>query len=361
MFLSLRSVTKKFGSTVAVDAVDLDIPQSAFVCFLGPSGCGKTTLLRLIAGLETADNGTLSFKGHNLSGVPERLRNFGMVFQSYSLFPNLTVAENVAYGLKCRRWAESDVQSRVSQLLELVGVEDQRDKYPHMLSGGQQQRVALVRALAPNPHVLLLDEPLSALDAKVRRTLRSEIRKLQKSLGITSIMVTHDQEEALTMADTIVVLEKGRVVQHGPPEEIYGKPSTPFVASFVGSMNFLDVTAAGGGRFRFAEHDLILDERCGNATTTGKAIIAIRPEAIGIGPSALAAQQAFPGANVLEANIDWIEYLGGKCLLTLTPHTERSVKINAEIPARTVADLALKVDSQVAMILPSDAFRVFPA
>ena len=360
MFLSLRAVTKRFGSTVAVDAVDLDIPQSAFVCFLGPSGCGKTTLLRLIAGLEMADNGTLAFKGESLAGVPERMRNFGMVFQSYSLFPNLTVAENVAYGLRCHRWRETDIASRVSELLALVGVEDQRGKYPHMLSGGQQQRVALARALAPKPHVLLLDEPLSALDAKVRRVLRSEIRKLQKSLGITSIMVTHDQEEALTMADHIVVLDKGRVVQQGPPAEIYDRPATPFVASFVGSMNFLDVTSEGNGRFRFLDHDLILDKACGDIAAKGKATIAIRPEAVQV----VAANSAGPGAspsNIIGASIDWVEFLGGKCLLTLAPSPDSPVKLNAEIPARALHDLTLEVGARVGVVLPADAFRIYAA
>jgi iron(III) transport system ATP-binding protein len=360
MDISLSNVTKRFGPTVAVDAVDLEIPPSTLVCFLGPSGCGKTTLLRLVAGLETADGGTMSFRGRSLAGIPERMRNFGMVFQSYSLFPNLTVEDNVAYGLKCHRWGDSDIAARVAELLSLVGVADQRGKYPHMLSGGQQQRVALARALAPRPHVLLLDEPLSALDAKVRRTLRSEIRKLQQELGITTIMVTHDQEEALTMADHVVVMNEGRIIQQGPPAQIYNRPLTPFVAGFVGSMNFLTAVETGEGRFRFAGHELVVDRSCVMAPLKGNAIIAIRPEDVQIArPGAETAHQS--GSNTLEASVEWIEFLGGKCLLTLAPSSSQPLTINAEVPARTVHDLKLSVGSPISLGLPPDAFNVYPA
>ncbi|MGE4251586.1 MAG: ABC transporter ATP-binding protein [Parvibaculaceae bacterium] len=358
MDISLRAVTKTFGASVAVDSVDLDVAASALVCFLGPSGCGKTTLLRLIAGLETADRGSLFFRGQSLEGVPERERNFGMVFQSYSLFPNLTVEENVAYGPRCRGWSGTDITARVKELLALVGVEDQRGKYPHMLSGGQQQRVALARALAPKPHVLLLDEPLSALDAKVRRTLRSEIRRLQQSLGITAIMVTHDQEEALTMADHVVVMNEGRIVQEGPPAEIYDRPATPFVASFVGSMNFLDVTIIGENRVSFTGHELAIERSRITAPPGGKAIIAIRPEAVEIAPAERGGRDM--SGNSLDARVDWIEFLGGKCLLTLAPSSGRSQKISAEVPARMVHELGLSPGSGVSLILPPDAFNVYP-
>ncbi|WP_119390150.1 ABC transporter ATP-binding protein [Taklimakanibacter lacteus] len=360
MDISLRAVTKTFGQVVAVDSVELDVPASTLICFLGPSGCGKTTLLRLIAGLETADSGSLLFRGKSLAGVPERERNFGMVFQSYSLFPNLTVEENVAYGPRCRRWPAADIDARVRELLAMVDVENQRSKYPHMLSGGQQQRVALARALAPKPHVLLLDEPLSALDAKVRRTLRSEIRRLQQSLGITSIMVTHDQEEALTMADQIVVMNEGRIVQEGPPAEIYSRPATPFVAGFVGSMNFLDVAIIGENRFNFVGHELTIDRSGIRTPLRGKAVIAIRPEAVEIARPAEKDRRRKSG-NVLDAQVDWIEFLGGKCLLTLAPLSCPSQKISAEVPARTVHDLKLSVGSRISLILPPDAFNVYPA
>lgn len=360
MDISLRAVTKKFGPVVAVDSVDLDVPASTLICFLGPSGCGKTTLLRLIAGLETADQGSLLFRGKSLSGIPERERNFGMVFQSYSLFPNLTVDENVAYGPRCRRWPDADITARVKELLALVGVENQRGKYPHMLSGGQQQRVALARALAPKPHVLLLDEPLSALDAKVRRTLRSEIRRLQQSLGITSIMVTHDQEEALTMADHVVVMNEGCIVQEGPPAEIYNRPATPFVASFVGSMNFLDVVAIGENRFNFAGHEITVDRSSIRTPLRDKAVIAIRPEAIEIARPTEKGRHPVPG-NVLDVQVDWIEFLGGKCLLTLAPSSSRSLKLSAEVPARMVHELKISAGSHISLVLPPDAFNVYPA
>lgn len=240
MFLELREVTKRFGGLTAVDRVDLDIEAREFICFLGPSGCGKTTLLRLIAGLETLDAGAIRLRGEDLGPTPARKRNFGVVFQSYSLFPNMTVARNVAYGLVCRKWRRQRIDDRVTEMLDLVRLREQSGKYPHELSGGMQQRVALARALAPEPEVLLLDEPLSALDAKVRENLRGEIRDLQKRLGITTVMVTHDQDEAMEMADRIVVMNRGRIEQIGVAEELYGRPATRFVGEFIGRLNLLD-------------------------------------------------------------------------------------------------------------------------
>ena len=247
MFLSLRGVTKRFGPVTAVRDVSLDIAEGEFVCFLGPSGCGKTTLLRIIAGLEAPDQGRCSLRGVDLAGVPARRRNFGMVFQSYSLFPNMTARRNVAYGLECRKWRRADIDRRVGEMLALVHLQDEADKSPHHLSGGEQQRVALVRALAPQPAVLLLDEPLSALDAKVRESLRGEIRDLHRTLGITTIMVTHDQDEAMEMADRIVVMHRGAIAQVGTASELYYRPADRFVAEFIGRMNVLrlDVRADG--------------------------------------------------------------------------------------------------------------------
>lgn len=239
MSLDIRHVTKWFSELKALDDVSISIANGSLVCFLGPSGCGKTTLLRVIAGLERQDQGELALNGEDLSLVPARSRNFGVVFQSYSLFPNMTVAANVAYGLECRNWTKNRVSQRVEEILSLVHLNDQAAKLPHQLSGGQQQRIALARALAPNPAVLLLDEPLSALDAKVREELRVEIRMLQKRLNITTIMVTHDQEEALTMADKIVVMQNGKVMQSGSPMELYRKPANRFVAEFIGLMNIV--------------------------------------------------------------------------------------------------------------------------
>jgi len=240
MYLQIKNITKNFGSVTAVDNVSLDIGQEEFVCILGPSGCGKTTLLRLIAGLEEADQGELFIDGENLINVAAQHRNFGIVFQSYSLFPNMTIAENIGYGLSIRKIDKTQIDKRVKQLLEQVHLSDQSEKLPHLLSGGQQQRVALARALAVDPKLLLLDEPLSALDAKVRKTLRIEIREVQKTLGIPTVMVTHDQEEAMTMADRIVCMKDGRIEQVGTPSELYNHPQTAFVANFLGSMNVLD-------------------------------------------------------------------------------------------------------------------------
>ena len=240
MFLSLRGVTKRFGEVTAVENVDLDIAEGEFVCFLGPSGCGKTTLLRLVAGLEALSSGQILLNGEDLTALPARRRNFGVVFQSYSLFPNMTVARNVAYGLECRKWPRAETDARVREMLDLVHLGAHRDKHPHELSGGMQQRVALARALAPRPAVLLLDEPLSALDAKVRESLRGEIRDVQQRLGITTIMVTHDQDEAMEMADRIVVMNRGRIEQVGSADTLYWEPETRFVGEFIGRINIIE-------------------------------------------------------------------------------------------------------------------------
>jgi iron(III) transport system ATP-binding protein len=238
-YLTLRDITKSFDGVRALDGVSLDVDEGEFVCFLGPSGCGKTTLLRIVAGLETADRAELRIGNRNLADIPARQRNFGIVFQSYSLFPNMSVARNIAYGLECRKWPRADIAARVDAMLALVNLAEHAAKPPHQLSGGQQQRVALARALAPKPAVLLLDEPLSALDANVREDLRAEIKDLQSRLRITTIMVTHDQHEAMEVADRIVVMNRGRIEQAGPPVELYERPANRFVAGFIGRMNLL--------------------------------------------------------------------------------------------------------------------------
>ncbi|MEE8622600.1 MAG: putative 2-aminoethylphosphonate ABC transporter ATP-binding protein, partial [Alphaproteobacteria bacterium] len=249
-YLRIENLTKMFGSFAALEDVSLDVHEGEFICFLGPSGCGKTTLLRCIAGLDIQTHGRVVQAGKDISTLPPAARDFGIVFQSYALFPNLTVFKNLAYGLENRRMKKDAIEKRVEELLELVELAGQERKYPAQLSGGQQQRVALARALATWPGLLLLDEPLSALDAKVRVYLRHEVRRLQRRLGITTIMVTHDQEEALTMADRIVVMEQGAIVQVGTPTEIYRDPATRFVADFVGTMNFLPGVVLGPRRVR---------------------------------------------------------------------------------------------------------------
>ncbi|MDR1246147.1 MAG: ATP-binding cassette domain-containing protein [Clostridiales Family XIII bacterium] len=238
-FLEIRNITKRFAGQAALEDVSADIDKGEMVCVLGPSGCGKTTLLRIIAGLETADSGSVYIDGGDCTSQPPGKRNFGIVFQSYALFPNMTVSDNIMFGLHRRRGlGREEMRARVDDVLGMVDLLEHRNKYPRQLSGGQQQRAALARAIAPAPSYLLLDEPLSALDAKVRVRLRGEIRGIQRALGITAVMVTHDQEEALTMADKIIVMNNAAVVQTGTPREIYDRPATPFVANFIGFMNF---------------------------------------------------------------------------------------------------------------------------
>lgn len=243
--LSLRGVTRRFKDTVALNSLDLDVAQGELVALLGPSGCGKTTALRIIAGLDRPDGGAVLVGGQDVSHLPPNKRNMGMVFQSYSLFPNLTAAENVAFGLTMRKESKRERLTRAQDLLEMVGLPKHAKRFPHQLSGGQQQRVALARALAFEPDVLLLDEPLSALDAQVRANLRDEIRALQLKTGTTTIFVTHDQEEAMAMSDRVAVMNGGKIAQIARPDELYHNPADEFVAGFVGQMNRIPVTLEG--------------------------------------------------------------------------------------------------------------------
>jgi putative spermidine/putrescine transport system ATP-binding protein len=243
--LSLRGVTRRFKDTVALNALDLDVAQGELVALLGPSGCGKTTALRIIAGLDRPDEGAVLVGGKDVSQLPPNKRNMGMVFQSYSLFPNLTAVENVAFGLTMRGEHKKVRLARAAELLEMVGLPSHAKRFPHQLSGGQQQRVALARALAFEPDLLLLDEPLSALDAQVRANLRDEIRALQLKTGTTTIFVTHDQEEAMAMSDRVAVMNAGKIAQIAKPDELYHNPADQFVASFVGQMNRIPVVLDG--------------------------------------------------------------------------------------------------------------------
>jgi iron(III) transport system ATP-binding protein len=301
-YLTISNLSKSFGDFIALDNISLDIEEGEFVCFLGPSGCGKTTLLRAIAGLDMQSEGKIVQGLKDISWLPPEKRDFGIVFQSYALFPNLTVRENIAYGLKNRMVGRQFINQRVEELLNLIGLPDSGKKYPSQLSGGQQQRIALARAIATNPGLLLLDEPLSALDARVRLHLRREIKELQRKLGVTTIMVTHDQEEALSMADKIVVMNHGVIEQIGTPEEIYSNPASAFVASFVGTMNFLDSLVVGDGRVQVGEAYLHCDASQSVDTSTA-VTLAIRPEDIRV---------RFNGdaTNRLQATVCEIEYLG---------------------------------------------------
>jgi len=238
-YLELQGIRKNFGSSPVLDGIDLSVEQGELVTLLGPSGCGKSTLLRCIAGLTGLDAGEIYLNGRNIVKLPPRSREIGMVFQSYALFPNLTVQQNIEYGLKMRGASREERLRRAEELMHLIGMEEKRDAYPQHLSGGQQQRVALARSLAIQPKVLLLDEPLSALDAKIRKNLRTEIRNIQKRLGMTTLFVTHDQEEALAVSDKVCVMHQGKIVQQGKPDAVYSTPRTEFVARFMGNYNVL--------------------------------------------------------------------------------------------------------------------------
>ena len=278
--LEIRGIVKRFGSVTAVDGVDVSLEGGRLLSLLGPSGCGKTTLLRLIAGLEQPDAGEILIAGERVTQLPANRRGVGMVFQSYALFPNMTAAENIAYGLRVRRAPAPRIAARVAEMVELIQLGDAARRYPHQLSGGQQQRVALARALAIEPRLLLLDEPLSALDAAVRVTLREGIRLIQQTLGIAAVYVTHDQEEALSISDDIVVLRAGRVEQTGAPEELYARPATPFVASFVGAANRLAATIVDpAGRVAWGDTTIVTTLVAGGAPGDAVTVI-VRPERI---------------------------------------------------------------------------------
>lgn len=274
MYLKVEEATKRYGAFTALDGVSIELEKGEFVCLLGPSGCGKTTLLRIIAGLTGINSGSVLLEGEEISNLPARQRDFGIVFQSYSLFPNMTVAENIGYGLKIRGVSATRIAGRISELLEMVHLPDVGQKYPGQLSGGQQQRIALARAIAVDPRVLLLDEPLSALDAKVRGSLRDEIKQVQRSLGIPTLMVTHDQEEAIALADKIICMNHGIVVQAGTPEELYHKPQTRFVADFMGASNLIETC-----RVKEAMPELLADRP---AAGDGGYFASLRPEKISV-------------------------------------------------------------------------------
>nr|WP_325262393.1 ABC transporter ATP-binding protein [uncultured Rhizobium sp.] len=287
-FLVLDGIKKSFGQTQVVKDFHMAIEKGEFVSFLGPSGCGKTTVLRMIAGFENPSDGTIVINGKNQSGLKTSQRNIGMVFQAYALFPNMNVFDNVAFGLKVAGMSKADIDARVKEMLKLIGLEHLADRYPYQMSGGQQQRVALARALAPKPQVLLLDEPLSALDAKIRVSLREEIRQIQRKLGITTVFVTHDQEEALSISDRIVVMNAGRADQIGTPSEIYNRPATRFVASFVGTLNIIDAIVAdpAANTIRIGDNIITLREPIGALNQGDTVSIALRPEAGSLSESA---------------------------------------------------------------------------
>src|SRR4051794_37736992 len=305
MFLEINNLRKTFGSYRAVQHFEMKIERGEFISFLGPSGCGKTTTLRMIAGFETPSEGRIRIDNQDVTHLRPNQRKIGMVFQSYALFPNMTVADNVAFGLKIAKKPAAEIARRVEEMLQLIGLPALGDRYPFQLSGGQQQRVALARALAPKPQVLLLDEPLSALDAKIRVNLREQIRAVQRELGITTVYVTHDQEEALSMSDRIVVMNEGRVEQMGTPFEIYNEPRTRFVASFVGTLNILQgrVLDSASGRVVVDDQEISVAKGLSGAQPGAACALALRPEAIVL-------DGRVDGRNNLQGSIEEVSFLG---------------------------------------------------
>ncbi|MBP1326898.1 putative spermidine/putrescine transport system ATP-binding protein [Leucobacter exalbidus] len=292
--IELRQVTKSYGETTVLHGVDLALRPGELVSLLGPSGCGKTTALRCIAGLETVSGGRVLIGGEDVTGVPVHQRDIGMVFQQYSLFPHRTVAHNVAFGLSMRKVPRAERARRVTEMLDLVGLADLAERYPHELSGGQQQRVALARALVTRPRALLLDEPLSALDAKVRVRLRDQIRAIQTELGITTVFVTHDQAEALAISDRVAVMERGQIAQLGTPEELYRRPASPFVADFVGLSNRIAATLAGD---EVELHGARLPALITEAVPRDARVTAfVRPEHVLLSPAAAPSAAGLAGA-----------------------------------------------------------------
>jgi putative spermidine/putrescine transport system ATP-binding protein len=345
-YLELQNLQRNFGPVRALDGIEIALGEGEFLSLLGPSGCGKTTALRLVAGFDRPDGGAIVVDGKDLTNVPPSKRDMGMVFQAYSLFPNMTARQNVEYGLKIRGKDKTIRRGRVQELLELVGLGHAADRYPHQLSGGMQQRVALARALAIEPRVLLLDEPLSALDAKVRVQLREEIRRIQLELGITTLYVTHDQEEALSVSDHVAVMYGGRIEQMGSPAEMYSAPATPFVAEFIGTMNRLEGTVVDGG----VEHGgttLRIDE-ARNRTRGERVLVLVRPETVEVGPA-----NGSGGVNTLVGDVVTQTFLGPVTRLKIIG---AGVDVIADVPTQKA--LGLPVGTRVAAVLPAEGARL---
>jgi putative spermidine/putrescine transport system ATP-binding protein len=344
--INLEHVSRTFGRVRALDDLLLDVEPGELIALLGPSGCGKTTLLRVVAGLERPDHGKVRIGTTDVTGVPARKRPIGMVFQSYALFPNLTVAENVRFPLDVRGVSRPEADARVAELLELVQLTTEAARYPHQVSGGQAQRCALARALAPRPQVLLLDEPLSALDVVVRATLRDEIRRVQQSVGTTTVYVTHDQSETLAIADRVAVMNRGRIEQVGRPEEIYRDPASLFSATFVGGRNRLDLPVSAGRVSLGAAFDVAAP-----AGANGRAMALIAPEDVVLGR---------PSDGGLPATVSGRTFHGATTRLALLVEVDgRQIRLSAEVPSRVAADLA--DETVVGLRVAPDHVRLFPA
>ena len=350
--VQLVDLTKRFGNFVAVSALGLDIPPGEFFSLLGPSGCGKTTTLRMIAGFERPSGGHIFLDGKDVSDTPPNRRNVNTVFQSYALFSHLTVAENVAFGLRFAKASREETRSRVGEALSLVRMQELRDRRPHQLSGGQQQRVALARALILNPSVLLLDEPLGALDAKLRKALQIELKALQEQVGITFVYVTHDQEEALTMADRLAVMNEGRIEQVGSPREVYEEPASAYVADFLGVSNMLDAQVVGAdsdGRCRVRIGDSELFASRGDTSARGPVKVVVRPERVRVEASGETGENRLPG------KIERIVYAGAISQLVVT--LDRGTPIRCML-ANDGAGSSFDRGAPVSVYLPCEALRV---
>jgi putative spermidine/putrescine transport system ATP-binding protein len=346
--LELANVTKSYGELKAVDDVSLVVEQGEFVVLLGPSGCGKTTTLRTVAGFVEPTSGTVKLGERDITHLPPWKRNAGLVFQSYALFPHLTVSQNVAFGLEMRKVPAGDMPAKIAEALRLVRLGELGDRLPRQLSGGQQQRVALARALVFRPDILLLDEPLSNLDAKLRQDVRVEIRELQRKLGLTTVMVTHDQEEALTMADRLVVMSEGRIRQVGSQQDLYERPTDRFVADFVGRSTFLEGRVEGPGRF---VSDGGLSIVC-TADAVGPAAIALRPERIALVDGGAKPENAFAGT------VEFVSYLGAQVDI----HVRLNAKERAVVQMPNRPDRPLpEIGGNVMIGWGRETGRVFPA
>ena len=347
-YLSVENINKYFGDFQALKNVSFGVKEGEFVCILGPSGCGKTTLLRVIAGLESQSEGLINQNNKDISLLPPDQRDFGIVFQSYALFPNLSVKNNISFGLKTRKQNKETIDKRVDELLKLVGLSDHINKYSAQLSGGEQQRVALARALAPSPGLLLLDEPLSALDAKVRQHLRLEIKNLQRQLGVTTIMVTHDQEEALTMADRIILMNNGVIEQEGSPQDLYSKPKTAFSANFIGTTNLFKAKKISESSIEINGSALECNENIKDDLLT----VTIRPEDIKISENG-------NEKNILNGTIKELEFLGSN----IRGHIEvdfKSEKANVicNFASEYILNNNIKNNSSVRISLQPHALKV---
>jgi len=345
--LECTTLVKTFGSgsVRALDGVSLAVRSNEFFTLLGPSGCGKTTLLRLIAGFETQDSGTILLDGKPLDGLPPYRRPVNTVFQSYAVFPHLTVVENVAFGLEMQRRPRAEIARRVEEMLSLVKLEGMEVRKPAQLSGGQQQRVALARALATEPRILLLDEPLSALDLKLRKEMQLELKRLQSEVGVTFIFVTHDQQEALTMSDRIAVMRAGQILQIGTPEEIYEHPSARFVADFIGEANLLDATRAGSLGFRLESGAVI--EAAESGSSGDNVTLAIRPERASLTP---------PGGTALSARVEQVVYVGSDTIYLVI--LDGGVRFRVRAQNREGPQMRARTGDAVGVQIPKSAVRV---